>query len=97
MFGRHLSDQWKARRPRPAILLGTLLAALTAGPAAHAVTFVTVDGHPNPVDGVPGWSHVGQSRRWRPKMEDPMNKPCRNSRSAPMEITWLRGFTSSSG
>jgi hypothetical protein len=34
---------------RAAVLLGSLLAALAASPAAHAVTYVTVDGHPNPV------------------------------------------------
>lgn len=49
MFARHLLGQWKGDRPRPAALLCSLLATLTASPAAHAVTSITVDGHPDPV------------------------------------------------
>jgi hypothetical protein len=37
-----------------ALRLGSLLAALAASPAAHAVTSVTVDGHPDPVTLVVG-------------------------------------------
>jgi sugar lactone lactonase YvrE len=40
---------WKREPRRAAVLLGGLLLALTAGRPAHAVTYVTVDGHPVPV------------------------------------------------
>ena len=33
---------------RPLSILGSLLLTLTLSPRAHAVTYVTVDGHPNP-------------------------------------------------
>jgi sugar lactone lactonase YvrE len=49
MFARHLLSPWKGDRVRIALLLGSLLAALASGTAAHAVTSVTVDGHPDPV------------------------------------------------
>ena len=39
---------------RPLPILGSLLLTLALSPAAHAVTTVTVDGHPNPVSLVVG-------------------------------------------
>ena len=39
---------------RAATLLGSLLVALTAGLPAHAVTYITVQGHPNPVTLIAG-------------------------------------------
>ena len=39
---------------RPLPILGSLLLTLALSPAAHAVTYVTVDGHPNPVSLVVG-------------------------------------------
>jgi sugar lactone lactonase YvrE len=41
--------QRRADRVRSVVLLGSLLAVLAVGPAAHAVTSITVDGHPDPV------------------------------------------------
>jgi hypothetical protein len=54
-----LSDM-QQRRPlrtqtgRTAAILGSLLLALTLSPSAHAVTTVSIDGHPNPVTLVEG-------------------------------------------
>src|SRR5205807_4209556 len=39
---------------RPLPILGSLLLTLALSPRAHAVTYVTVDGHPNPVTLVEG-------------------------------------------
>ena len=40
--------QWNPGTRRPAVILGSLLLALTLSPCAHAVTAVSVDGHPSP-------------------------------------------------
>jgi hypothetical protein len=45
---------WKEEPRRAAVILGSLLLALTLSPAARATTYVTVDGHPNPVTLVEG-------------------------------------------
>jgi carboxypeptidase family protein/NHL repeat-containing protein len=45
---------WKTEPRCTAVILGSLLLALTLSPRAHAVTAVTVDGHPNPVTLVEG-------------------------------------------
>jgi NHL repeat-containing protein len=45
---------WNPRTRRPAAMLGSLLLALTLSPRAHAVTAVSIDGHPSPVSLVEG-------------------------------------------
>jgi sugar lactone lactonase YvrE len=45
---RRLAPRSRTLRRAP-ILLGSLLVALAASPAAHAVTSITVDGHPDPI------------------------------------------------
>jgi sugar lactone lactonase YvrE len=49
MFAPRPSRQRKGALRRAVVLLGSLLAALAASPAAHAVTAITVDDHPVPV------------------------------------------------
>jgi sugar lactone lactonase YvrE len=45
---QHLG-QWERKTRRAVVLMGSLLAALVAIPTAHAITYVTVDGHSEPV------------------------------------------------
>jgi hypothetical protein len=50
---QHLGP-WNRGTRRAAVILGGLLLTLTLSPRAHAVTAVSIDGHPNPVSLVEG-------------------------------------------
>jgi sugar lactone lactonase YvrE len=49
MFNLQQLVQWERKTRRAVVLMGGLLAALVAVPIAYATTYVTVDGHPEPV------------------------------------------------
>lgn len=49
MFAPRARGKGNRDRLCPTVLLGSLLAVLAGGPAAHAVTSVSIDGHPSPI------------------------------------------------